>query len=107
MDNQHLEDELAPEELEAKKKEMLQFYKQSMPYLKAQLSYEQMLFEIDEIRFKRTQIQMQYAMMMNPGSDQDLENMPTHEEMTEMAKKNMEEDQSDTPQKQARKLKKK
>ena len=76
-----LDSELNPEELEAKKKEMLQFYKQSMPYLKAQLSYEQMLFEIDEIRFKRTQIQMQYAMMMNPpeipdqeeGSDADID----------------------------------
>jgi hypothetical protein len=60
---------------------MLQFYKQSMPYLKAQLSYEQILFEIDEMRFKRTQIQMQYAMMMNPpeipdqeeGSDTDID----------------------------------
>jgi len=80
-ENEVLDSELTPEELEAKKKEMLQFYKQSMPYLKAQLSYEQMLFEIDEIRFKRTQIQMQYAMMMNPpeipdqeeGSDADID----------------------------------
>jgi len=80
-ENEILDSELSPEELEAKKKEMLQFYKQSMPYLKAQLSYEQMLFEIDEIRFKRTQIQMQYAMMMNPpeipdqeeGSDADID----------------------------------
>ena len=80
-ENEVLDSELTPEELEARKKEMLQFYKQSMPYLKAQLSYEQMLFEIDGIRFKRTQIQMQYAMMMNPpeipdqeeGSDADID----------------------------------
>ena len=60
------QENLSPEELTAKKEEMLQFYKESMPYLEAQLNYEKMLSEIDEMRLKRTHIQMQYAQMMAP-----------------------------------------
>ena len=66
---------LSPEELANKKEEMLKFYEESMPYLEPQLKYEKMLSEIDEMRFKRTQIQMQYAMMMNPP-EQEEDSMP-------------------------------
>ncbi len=63
-------EQLSPDELAAKKKEMLDFYNESMPYLDAQLSYEKKLAEIDEVRFKRSQIQMQFAMMMNPPEEE-------------------------------------
>ena len=62
MENQQ-ERELTVEELAAQKEQMLQFYTESLPYLEAQLKYEQTLLAIDEARFKRTNIQMQYAMM--------------------------------------------
>ncbi len=68
MDNP---ENLSPEELTAKKEEMLLFYKESMPYLEAQLEYEKMLSEIDEMRLKRTQIQMAYAQMMAPPEKDD------------------------------------
>ena len=55
---------------------MLKFYEGSMPYLKAQLEYEKMLSDIDEMRFKRTQIQMQYAMMMAPPEEGEEESTP-------------------------------
>ena len=51
------------DELIAKKEEMLQFYKESMTYLEAQYAYEKILADIDEQRFKRSQIQYQLAMM--------------------------------------------
>jgi hypothetical protein len=57
------EKEFTAEELAAQKEQMLQFYTESLPYLEAQLKYEQTLAGIDEARFKRTNIQMQYAMM--------------------------------------------
>jgi hypothetical protein len=63
---------LSPEELTAKKEEMLQFYEESMPYLEAQLNYEKMLSEIDEMRLKRTQIQMAYAQMMAPPQEDSM-----------------------------------
>ncbi len=62
---------LSPEELAEKKEEMLRFYNESMPYLEGQLNYEKMLLEIDELRFKRSQIQMQFAMMMNPPEEEE------------------------------------
>ncbi len=67
---------LSPEELKAKKEEMLQFYKESMPYLEAQLNYETKLSEIDEMRLKRTQIQMAYAQMMAPPEDDTIPQPP-------------------------------
>jgi len=62
MENQQ-EREFTAEELAAQKEQMLQFYTESLPYLEAQLKYEETLLKIDEARFKRTNIQMQYAMM--------------------------------------------
>jgi hypothetical protein len=64
MENQQPDEQLSHEELILRKEEMLKFYTDSLPYLEAQLKYEKLLCEIDEFRFKRTQIQMQYAMMM-------------------------------------------
>jgi len=75
---------LSPEELTAKKEEMLQFYKESMPYLEAQFEYEKMLSEIDEMRLKRTQIQMAYAQMMAPPEEEDV--MPQPEETSKKRK---------------------
>jgi hypothetical protein len=65
MDNQQEKEvELTAEELDQKKEDMLKFYTDSLPYLEAQSKYEKLLAEIDEYRFKRTSIQIQYAMMM-------------------------------------------
>jgi len=66
------QENLSPEELAAKKEEMLEFYKESMPYLEAQLAYKKILSEIDEMRLKRTQIQMAYAQMMAPPEENEM-----------------------------------
>jgi hypothetical protein len=78
MENQQIDEQLSQEELVARKEEMMQFYTESVPYLEAQLKYEKLLAEIDEYRFKRTQIQMQYAMMMQ--SQQPMEEEGDDEE---------------------------
>jgi hypothetical protein len=62
MENQQ-EREFTAEEMAAQKEQMLQFYTESLPYLEAQAKYEEALLKIEEARFKRTSIQMQYAMM--------------------------------------------
>lgn len=72
MENQK-EREFTAEELAAQKEQMLQFYTDSLPYLEAQLKYEDLLFKIDEARFKRTSIQMQYAMMAQGQKEAELE----------------------------------
>lgn len=72
--NQHeAEMHLSEEELTVRKAQMLKFYEDSLPYLEAQLNYEKKLAEIDEVRFKRTSIQMQLAMMMNPQENEEFE----------------------------------
>ena len=72
MENQQ-EREFTPEELAAQKEQMLQFYTESLPYLEAQLKYEELLMKIDEARFKRNTIQMQWAMMMQTQQEQEQE----------------------------------
>ena len=64
MENQQPEQELSHEELMARKEEMKKFYEDSVPYLEAQSKYEKLLTEIEEARFKRSNIQYQYALMM-------------------------------------------
>lgn len=64
MDNQQLEDQLTPEELESRRDEMKEFYEKSLPYLKSQAEYEKLLTEVEESRFKRANMQIQYANMM-------------------------------------------
>lgn len=55
--NQHL----SAEELDAKKKEMLAYYESSVPYLEAQLKYETLLADLDEVRVKRVRLQHEFA----------------------------------------------
>lgn len=84
--NQQPEMEMTPEQLAEQKERMLEFYRESMPYLRAQLDYEKLLLEIDETRFKRSSIQYQFAMMVNPpqeenededtDADHDIDNNP-------------------------------
>lgn len=84
MENQQ-EREFTAEELAAQKEQMLQFYTESVPYLEAQLKYETLLMQIDEARFKRNSIQMQWAMMMQAqqestqedASDNNLDTEPS------------------------------
>jgi len=81
--NQQPEMEMTPDQLAEQKEKMLEFYRESMPYLKSQLDYEKMLLEIDETRFKRSSIQYQFAMMVNP---QPQEENDDQEESSEPAK---------------------
>jgi hypothetical protein len=64
MENQHQQEQLSEEEMQARKEEMLNFYKDSMEYLEAQHKYESLLADIDEARLKRASIQMQFANLM-------------------------------------------
>jgi len=73
MENQHTEEQMSAEELAARKEELFKFYTDSMPYINAQYEYEKKLMELDEVRFKRTQIQIQMAMMMNPDMQEQHE----------------------------------
>lgn len=69
MENQQNDEHLTADQLAEKKAAMLEFYTDSLTYLDAQLVYEQKLLAIDEARFKRMSMQMQYALMMNEAKE--------------------------------------
>lgn len=81
MDNQQMNEELTPEQLEARRDEMKQFYENSLPYLEAQAKYEKLLTEVEESRYKRASMQMQYANMMAAAQhemeQEELDSEPT------------------------------
>ena len=64
MENQQINEELTPEQLEARRDEMREFYEKSLPYLESQAKYEKLLTEVEEARYKRATMQLQYATMM-------------------------------------------
>lgn len=55
---------LTPEQLDARKTEMKQFFEEAVPFLEAQHKYEKLLAEISEYKFKRFQYDTQYSMQM-------------------------------------------
>lgn len=89
------EKKMSAEELDQQKKDMLKFYKEGTPYLKAQLEYEEALMKIDETRLKRDQIQMQRAYLsLTPeeqaqmeAENEDEQNLTTGENIARPIKK--------------------
>ena len=79
------ERELTQEELSARKEEMKQFYDQSLPYLESQSKYEKYLTEIEEARFKRATIQIQWANIMAAQQEQDTADREDDEDEKETA----------------------
>jgi hypothetical protein len=91
MENQQGEEQLTPEQLEARREEMRTFYENSVPYLEAQSKYERLLTEVEESRYKRASMQMQYANMMAAAQheleQEELDKEPTEEKAPSDGKK--------------------
>jgi len=62
--NQQPEMEMTAEQLEARREEMKEFYENSIAFLEAQAKYEKLLTEVEEARYKRATMQLQYATMI-------------------------------------------
>lgn len=70
-----MDEQLTPEQLEARRQEMKEFYEKSLPFLESQSKYEKLLTDIEESRYKRATMQIQYATMVaatqQPDEDED------------------------------------
>ena len=73
------------EELQSRKKELIQFYKEQLPLLKLQTEYVEYLTKIDVAKMTRLEIMMVKAQMMKPPTtsgeevsqpDQEEHNIP-------------------------------
>lgn len=87
MENQQNQ-ELTSEQLEERRAEMQKFYENSVPYLEAQAKYEKLLTEVEEARYKRATMQLQYATMMaatQPQEEYDEEERSTQESIKPIA----------------------
>jgi hypothetical protein len=81
MENQQMNEELSPEQLEARRDEMKVFYEKSLPYLEAQAKYEKLLTDVEEARYKRATMQLQYASMMAATQGPDLDEDDEREDL--------------------------
>lgn len=63
--------EMSKEELDNRRKEITNFYKQSIPHLKVQKEYEELLCAIEEFRAKRIQAQMFLAQAYGPEESEE------------------------------------
>jgi hypothetical protein len=89
MENVKEEKELTQEELTLRKEEMKQFYDESLPYLESQSKYEKYLTEIEEARFKRATIQIQWANIMASQQEQDINESDEEEEDSPVTEKKL------------------
>ena len=67
MENNNQQQEMeniTPEQLDARKAEMKQFFEEAVPFLEAQHKYEKLLAEISEFKYKRFQYDTQYSMQV-------------------------------------------
>jgi len=70
----HIDDshKLSPEELLRRKTELIAFYKEQTSFLIAQLEYERLRTEIEEIRLRRLTAVHRCAQIINPISPKDV-----------------------------------
>jgi hypothetical protein len=82
MENQQQEEQLTAEQLEARRLEMKSFYESSIPYLESQAKYEKLLTDVEESRYKRATMQLQYANMMATQHEMEQEDLEVEVEST-------------------------
>jgi hypothetical protein len=83
-ENQTIEQEfeqLTPEELDARKKEMLSFYKEQIEFLEVQKQYESLAADVEEARLRRLIVMLKRAEIeqprtLQPESDEEMEPQP-------------------------------
>jgi len=76
------QNEMTPEEIIARRKELVKFYKDETPLLKARAEYEEYLTKIEEARFARFQIRIAHAQMVAPQENSEESENRMKEELT-------------------------
>jgi hypothetical protein len=69
MENQ--QENISPEELVQRREALNAHYKETVPFLKKQLEYEELLTKIEETRANRFMIQVKVAQYMAPDPEEE------------------------------------
>lgn len=65
--------EVTPEEYEARKAEMIEHFQKEMEFLKVQKEYETLISDIDEQRLRRALVQQKLASIYAPAPEEEME----------------------------------
>jgi hypothetical protein len=71
MNTESMNPEISQEEYEARKTEMLQYYKKEMEFLNVQKEYETLISDIDEQRLRRALVQQKLASIYAPTPEEE------------------------------------
>lgn len=65
-------EKLTPEQIEERKKEMLQYYDNQIPFLTRQREYETLVTDLDELRMRQVFAQVKIANLLAQPPKEDL-----------------------------------
>lgn len=71
--NQETQEQFTPEQLEKRRKDLVNYYKNQTTVLEAQLKYESVMADIEEARVKRMTMIMRQAQMTAPQPEEEEE----------------------------------
>ena len=69
--NQETVEQLTPEQMEKRRKDLINYYKNQTAVLEAQLKYESIMADIEEQRVKRMTMIMRQAQMAAPPQEEE------------------------------------
>ena len=81
--NQETVEQLSPEQLEKRRKDLINYYKNQTAVLEAQLKYESTMADIEEARVKRMTMIMRMAQMTAPPQEEEEEEEDNKSEVPE------------------------
>jgi hypothetical protein len=84
---QNQQEMFTPEQIEEKKAELMEFYKEQIEVLQLQKDYETLATEIEELRARRLVAQMRQAQIMAPRPEEGDDAPETPEETEEIKKR--------------------
>ncbi len=84
---QNQQEMFTPEQIEEKKAELMEFYKEQIEVLQLQKDYETLATEIEELRARRLMAQMRQAQIMAPRPEEGDDAPETPEETEEIKKR--------------------
>ena len=64
--------EMTPEEVQEMKENMLKFYKEQIPFLETQSTYEKHLADIAENRARRVMMDIKLSQLLSPPQDKEV-----------------------------------
>lgn len=74
--NQETVEQLTPEQMEKRRKDLINYYKNQTAVLEAQFKYEAVMADIEEARVKRMTMIMRQAQMTAPPQEEEDDDKP-------------------------------